>query len=121
MTPWLFGVILAMCLLGAGYCVVLLVRDRPPGDPMYVVLGVLQVLVTAQLVWGLVALARSDGEVSGALFVGYLVGVVCAPVLGAFWSLAERSRAGTTVLLVAIATVAALEVRLDTIWAAGGA
>lgn len=119
MTPWLYGVILAMCLLAAIFCVVLLVRDRPAGDPTYVVLGVLEVLLVVQLVWGSVALARTDADVSGALFVSYLVGVALAPVLGALWSLTERSRAGTVVLLLAIATVAALEVRLDAIWSAG--
>ena len=40
--------------------------------------------------------------------------------LGAFWSLAERSRAGTGVLLVAAFTVVALEVRLDAIWNGAG-
>jgi hypothetical protein len=119
-TPWLYGVILAMCLLAAIFCVVLLIRDRPASDPMFVVLGVLEALLVVQLVWGSVALVLTDDDVSGGLFVGYLVGVAVAPVLGAFWSLAERSRAGTAVLLLAVATVAALEVRLDAIWSAGG-
>jgi hypothetical protein len=34
-----------------------------------------------------------------------------------FWSLAERSRWGTGVLAVAVLTVMALQLRLETIWA----
>jgi hypothetical protein len=41
--------------------------------------------------------------------------------VGAFWSLAERTRAGTGVLLVATFTVVAVELRLDAIWAGAGA
>jgi hypothetical protein len=53
--------------------------------------------------------------------VSYLVGVALALPVGAFWSLAERSRAGTAVLAVAVFTVIALELRLDTIWSGAGA
>ncbi len=41
--------------------------------------------------------------------------------IGAFWSLAERNRAGTAVLLLAILTVVGLELRLHAIWAGAGA
>jgi hypothetical protein len=119
-TPWLYGAVLAMCAVTCVVLAVHLVRDTPAGDPAYVVLGVLELLLVVQLAWGAVALARTDDDIEGVLFVSYLAGVVLAPVIGAFWSLAERSRAGTAVLLLAVVTVAALEVRLDAIWSAGG-
>lgn len=121
MYEWLFGVILAICLLAVLYFVSLLVRDVPAGDPAFVVAGVLELLLLVQLLLGSIALARTDDDVAGVLFVSYLVGVAVAPVIGAFWSLAERTRAGTLVLLLSVVTVAALEVRLDAIWGAAGA
>ncbi len=54
------------------------------------------------------------------LFVSYLVGNLLALPIGVFWSLAERTRAGTGVLLVASFTVLALQLRLETIWGAAG-
>ncbi len=120
MNPWVYGAILVLCGLAALLALVHLVRDEPVEDGMYVLLAVTEVVVLVQLVWGCVALAGTDRDVSGTLFVSYLVGVALALPIGAFWSLAERSRAGTAVLLLAVLTVAALEVRLDAIWAGAG-
>ncbi len=117
----MYGVILVLCGVAAVLLVVHLVRDRVVEDGMYLLLAVLEVALLVQLVWGCVALTRTDDDVSGVLFVSYLVGNLLAPPVGAFWSLAERSRAGTAVLLLAVGTVAALEVRLDAIWAGAGA
>ena len=110
------GVILAICAVAAVVGLVHLVRDRPAEDGMYVVLGVLELAVLVQLVWGAVAFGTTDRDVSGVLFFSYLVGVCLAAPIGAFWSLAERSRGGTAVLLVAVLTIAALEARLWSIW-----
>jgi hypothetical protein len=74
-----------------------------------------------QAVIGCVALSTTSRDVSGVLFVSYLIGTLCALPIGAFWSLAERTRAGTGVLLVATFTVVALELRLDSIWGGAGA
>ncbi len=53
--------------------------------------------------------------------MSYLVGIALALPVGAFWSLAERSRAGTAVLAVAVFTVIGLELRLHAIWGGAGA
>ena len=116
MTGWSYGVILAMAGVVAVLLVVDLVRDRSAQDSHYIGLAVLQVGVLAQLVGGSVALARTDRDVEGAVVVSYLVTVALLPVVGAFFSLAERSRVGTTILLLAVATVAGLELRLWDIW-----
>ncbi len=100
--------------------VVDLVRDRAAQDAHYIGLAVLQVGVLAQLVGGSIALARTDRELEGPVFVSYLVTVALLPVAGALFSLAERSRVGTTILLLAVATVAALELRLWDIWGGTG-
>jgi hypothetical protein len=118
-TSWSFGVILAIAGVAAVVLLVDLVRDRSAQDAHYISLGVLEVAAIAQLVGGAVALSRSERDVDGTVFVSYLVTVALVPVVGAFFSLAERSRVGTTILLLAVATVAGLEVRLWDVWGAG--
>jgi hypothetical protein len=113
--------ILAAVLATAVLILVLLVRDEPAGDRTFLALAVLEVLLVVQVVVGGVLLAGTDRDVSGVLFVSYLVGIVLALPIGVFWSLVERTRAGTAVLLVAVLTVAALQVRLDAIWGGAGA
>lgn len=116
MTVWLLGAILVMCAVASVAVTVHLVRDEVTSDLTFVLLALLEVLLVAQVVWGSVALGTTDRAVSGTLFVSYLIAVLVAPPIGAFWSLAERSRGGTAVLLLAMLTVAALELRLWDIW-----
>ncbi|MFW6869854.1 hypothetical protein ACOACQ_20895 [Nocardioides sp. CPCC 206347] len=116
MTVWFYGVVLALAGAAAVLLVVDLVRDRAAQDSHYIALAVLEVALLAQLVGGAVALARTERDVEGAVFVSYLVTVFLVPVVGALFSLAERSRVGTTILLLAVATVAGLELRLWDVW-----
>lgn len=120
MTSWSLGVILAIAGVAAVVLVVDLVRDRAAQDSHFVAMAVLEVSLLAQLVGGAVALARTDRDIEGVVFVSYLVTIALAPPIGAFFSLAERSRVGTTILLLALATVAGLEVRLWDIWGGTG-
>lgn len=121
MTGWLVTVLL-LTAVAAAWTVVMIVRDEsPPSDRFFVVLGVLLLALVVQLVAGLVALAATDRDVEGVTFVAYLLTVVLALPFGAALALVERSRWGTASLLVALATVAAMEVRLDALWAAAGA
>lgn len=116
MTSWSYGVILALAAVAAVVLLVDLARDRSAQDSHYIAVGVLQVAVLAQLVGGAIALGRTERDIEGTVFVSYLVTVALMPVVGAFFSLAERSRVGTTILLLAVATVAGLEVRLWDVW-----
>ena len=115
------GAVLVLALVTLVAIGVLLVRNEPAGDPMFVLLAVVEVVLLVQLVVGVVQLSSTDRDVSGVLFVSYLVGVVLALPIGAFWSLAERSRAGTAVLGAAVFTAVALELRLWAIWGGAGA
>lgn len=111
----------ALCGAGLVAVVVLLVRDQPVGDRTFLLLGLTELALLAQLVLGVVSLAQTSRDVSAVLFVSYLVGATLALPVGAVWSLAERSRAGSAVLGLALLTVLGLEVRLDAIWGGAGA
>lgn len=111
--------VLAPAVVAMVLVVVHLVRDETAGDPTFLLLAVVEVALVVQAVVGCVALAGTDRDVSGVTFVSYLVSVLLVLPIGAFWSLAERSRAGTAVLLVALLTVVALEVRLWSLWSTG--
>ncbi|HET9421816.1 MAG TPA: hypothetical protein VFO49_11810 [Nocardioides sp.] len=121
MTNWLEVLVYVIAGTAAVVALVHLARDRPVEDGMYLLLGIAELLLLVQLVLGSVDLANTDRDVSGALFVSYLVGVTLVLPIGAFWSLAERNRAGTAVLLLAILTVVGLQLRLHAIWAGAGA
>lgn len=120
MSTWSYGVILALAAVTALVLLVDLVRDRAAQDSHFVALGVVELALIAQLVGGSVALARTGRDIEGVVFVSYLVTLVLVPVVGAFFSLAERSRVGTSILLLAVATVAGLELRLWDIWGTTG-
>lgn len=115
------GAVLVLAAVILVAVAVLLVRDETAGDPTFVLLAVTEVVLLVQLVVSIVMLTSTDRDVSGVLFVSYLVGVALVLPIGAFWSLAERSRSGTVVLGAAAFTLMALEVRLWGIWAGAGA
>jgi hypothetical protein len=95
------------------------VRDRPAGRVVLGALGVLWVGTIVQLVYGLVALSRSDDDVHGVVFVLYLLGLVAVPPAAAWWARGEPSRAGSGVVVVAALLVPFLLLRLDVLWSGG--
>jgi hypothetical protein len=92
--------------------------DRSFGNPLFYVIGVLEVALVALLVGGVAALSLTTRDVDGVLFVSYLVTVVVIPPAAVLWGIAEKSRWGTGVVVVAMMTVAVLCVRLLDIWKA---
>lgn len=122
MNVWLMALVLVLTGVAVLATVVMLVRDEsPPGDPYFLLLGLLLVVLLVQAVVGLVALAGTEADVDGPTFVAYLLTAVLVVPVGAALALVERSRWGTLVLLVALLTVAAMQVRLDSLWAGAGA
>jgi len=81
------------------------------------VLGVVEILLVAQLVVGIVQLSGTDRDVSGPFFVGYLIGSLLILPIGAFWALAESSRWGAGALAIACLVIPILELRLHDLWA----
>ena len=92
--------------------------ERPFGNPLFYVIGLLEVALVALLVGGVAALSLTTRDVDGVLFVSYLVTVVVIPPAAVLWGIAEKSRWGTGVVVVAMLTVAVLCVRLLDIWKA---
>lgn len=119
MNDWITGAVYVLGGVTTLWTLVLVIRDEVAQDRTFALLAVTELVLLVQLVVGCVLLAGTDRDVSGVLFVSYLVGVALALPIGAFWSLAERTRSGTGVLVVAALTVLALEVRLADIWSGG--
>ncbi|MGA8845377.1 MAG: hypothetical protein WB471_02045 [Nocardioides sp.] len=119
MNDWITGAVYVLSGAVVVWTLVLLIRDEVAQDRTFALIGTAELVLVVQLVLGCVLLAGTERDVSGVLFVSYLIGVALALPVGAFWSLAERSRSGTGVLVVSALTVLALEVRLVEIWSGG--
>ncbi|QIK67979.1 hypothetical protein G7072_17970 [Nocardioides sp. HDW12B] len=105
------------CLVLLLATVLHVVRGWRPTDWLVGGLVVLELALLVQLVAGIVLLAGDGSAEGGAVtFVGYLIGSLLVLPAGLAWALGEPSRAGTAVLLIALAVVAFLELRLDQIW-----
>lgn len=104
-------------LLLAAWCGWAAYRDQPTKDWHFIGMAVVSLLALAQLVVGIVQLARGEEPEQGTtIFVGYLLGAVaCVPVTG-FMSLAERSRWGSVTVAAGGVVLAVLQVRLHDIW-----
>ncbi|MDJ0394592.1 hypothetical protein QMK17_14800 [Rhodococcus sp. G-MC3] len=76
-----------------------------------------EALVLVQAVVGFVMMFSSDREIHRLTFGAYLIGLLLLLPIGTWWSLGDRSRGGTAVLLVAVVTLAAMVLRLSQIWA----
>jgi len=95
-------------------------RDQPTKDWHFAGMAVVTLLGLAQLVVGVVELARGRQPADGAvIFVAYLLGVlVCLPVVGLI-SLSERTRWGSLSVVAGALVLAVLQVRLYDIWGGG--
>ena len=106
----------AIAIVVALWLVVLIILDRLPEDALAGALVVLEVGLVVQLVLGLVQVFGDHGSLNVAAYVGYLVGALLVLPIGFVWSLGERTRSGTGVLLVAVVTVPVLFLRLHQLW-----
>ncbi len=108
--------VIVVSLALAVWALVLVILDRPVGTALLVAVGVLECLVVALLVVGLVQMVGTDRTMERATFVGYLVAAVLIPPIAAVWSLGERTRYGTTVLLVALLVMPVMVLRIQQVW-----
>src|SRR3954463_15646568 len=106
------AVVVAVLLVG------LIALDRQPNDWVYGALALLEVGLVAQLVVGLGRLGGEHGGVNVVAYVGYLVGSLVVLPVAFLWSVGERTRSGTGVLLVAVIVIPVLFLRLQQLWSA---
>lgn len=109
-------------LLLAAWCGFAVYRDQPTKDWHFVGMAVVTLLVLAQLVVGIVQLARGERpQDSTVIFVAYLLGATAAVPAAGFLSLSERTRWGSATVTAGSVVLAVLEVRLFDIWGGAGA
>lgn len=97
-------------------------RDQPTKDWHFIGMAVVTVLVLAQLVIGLVQLARGEKPDEGTvIFVAYLLGAFAAVPAAGLLSLTERTKWGSVTVAAGAVVLAVLEVRLYDIWGTTGA
>lgn len=109
-------VLTAICLVTALVVIVLILRDRAPGDVVVGLLAIVELGLVAQLVLGIIRVAGPHPGVSVPTYVGYLIGSLLILPVATLWSLSERSRGGTAVLLVGVLLVPFLFLRLAEVW-----
>ena len=109
------GLIIA-ALVVAAWSLGLVLLNKPVNDPTLGLLALLELGLLVQAVIGIVNLIRTDRDVSGGTFVGYLIGSLVIIPLTTFWSLAERSRWGTAVVVVGCLVIPVMITRMNQIW-----
>lgn len=109
-------VVIAAALVYAAWCLYALVRNRVPREPHVVGAGVVELLLLVQLIVVLVMLAVEGAPDQLGVFIAYLVVSLVVLPIGLLWALAEKSRWGTGVLLIAALAVPVVVVRLQQLW-----
>lgn len=92
------------------------VRRLELGNPLFYAVTLVEIALIALLIGSCIALGQTSRDVDGVLFVSYLVTLVVIPPAAVVWGIAEKSRWGTGVVVIAMITVAALSLRLLGIW-----
>ena len=116
----LAAAIVVVALLLATWAAVLAALDRLPGRGVLRGLIGLQVLVLVQAAVAVAKMAGGERPASTGALVGYLLVSVVVVPLGTYWSLEERTRYSTLVLVVACLTVTVLMSRLLSLWSTVG-
>ena len=105
-------VLIVASLLLAVVAGVYVALDRSPDNALVGLAAALELGFVAQAVIGIAQVIGDDDVASPVTFIGYLVAVLVVLPIGVLWSLAERSRGATAVLIVAALTTAFLVVRV---------
>ncbi|QYC43940.1 hypothetical protein Nocox_31815 [Nonomuraea coxensis DSM 45129] len=110
------AIVITVALLLMLASLVTAIRDRPMGMVLLVGFAVLEVAVLVQVGFVIAAVAGGAESPEPATLWGYLIGEVVIPPAAVFLALAERSRWGTAILVVAGFAIAVMNARLGQIW-----
>lgn len=105
-------ILIVVSLLLAVVAGVYVALDRSPDNALVGLAGLIELGFVVQAVIGISQVAGDDDVASPVTFVGYLLAALLVLPVGVLWSLSERSRGATAVLIVAALTMAFLVVRL---------
>ena len=109
--------VLVLLSLGlAAWAGVLAGLDRQPGRGLLRGLVALQALLLVQAAVAVVLLLQGERPASVASFVGYLVVSALIVPVATYWSLEEKTRWSTLILVAACLTVSVLVGRLLMVW-----
>jgi len=97
------------------------IRNRRIDNSMLGLTALVELAILAQLVVGITQVVSTDHPVNKALFIAYLVGMVFVLPVAALWAIAERSRWGMGVMVVAGLALLVLVGRLQQLWAGADA
>ncbi len=117
MTGLLSTILIVASLAVGGWTIVLLILNRPPDRPLWVALGIVELLVIAFLVDGVLQLLGTDRQLARLEFLLYLLGMVALIPLAGWWVREEKSRAAAGVLLVVLLVIPVMVVRVQQVWA----
>ncbi|MEU1727899.1 hypothetical protein ACNF49_16955 [Actinomadura sp. ATCC 39365] len=109
-------IVIAGSLLLMLASLVVAVRNRPMGMVLLVGFAVLEVAILVQAGFVIAAVSGGAGPPEKVTLFGYIGGQVLIPPAGVFLALAERSRWGTAILVVAGFAIAVMNARLLQIW-----
>ncbi|MDX3105649.1 hypothetical protein ACIBO5_13345 [Nonomuraea angiospora] len=112
-------IVIVVSLLLMLASLIVAIRNRPMGMVLLVGFAVLEVAVLVQAGFVIAAVAGGQGPADKVTLFGYVGGQVVIPPAGVFLALAERSRWGSAILVVAGFAIAVMTGRMLQIWAGG--
>lgn len=117
MILWFAYVQVAVAALGGLLCVILGLAGRRPSDLTVGALALLELLLIAQIVIGIVAPLTGNPPTGSLLeYWVYAVSVILLPPAAVFWALIERSRWSTVIMGIAALAAAVMVWRMEVIW-----
>ena len=107
----------AVAIAMVGWCVL---RNRLPGWYVVGALGLLELVLLVVSVSGLVQVATTDRDIEKGTLVVYLLVVLVIVPAGTLWALVEKTRFGTSTIIVACLAVLVMVYRAHELWTANG-
>ncbi len=116
MLPWLSVVIVAVCVVLGVVAAAYAVRNSILDDRLLLLLAVLEVLLIAQAVVGIVLGTRTTRDFEAPVFYAYLLSVPFVAPFAGFLALKDKSRWSMGVVLGSAFVVGVFIGRLNQIW-----
>ncbi|MFT4220760.1 MAG: hypothetical protein QM611_09605 [Microbacterium sp.] len=117
MILWFTYVQVAVAAATGILCVALGLAGRRPSDLTVGAMGLVELLLVAQVVVSIIAPLAGNPPTGSLLeFWVYLVSAVLLPVAGVAWALVERSRWSTVIMGIAALAIAVMAWRMQVIW-----